>query len=112
MPAWNATYQIRDFASRIQNLRAMDEKNEQLPILKMDKQTWKISGNGTIDVAYDIFWDEPGPFASQLNTVHAFMNLAEILVYVPDRRSDGAAFVMDWESVPKNWNATIFSPQS
>jgi predicted metalloprotease with PDZ domain len=107
MPAWNATYQIRDFASRIQNLRATDEKNDRLPISKVDKQTWKVSGNGTIDVAYDIFWDEPGPFASQLNSVHAFMNLAEILLYSPDRRHEGASFIMDWESVPKNWNATM-----
>jgi predicted metalloprotease with PDZ domain len=107
MPTWNATYQIRDFASRIQNLRATDETNDGLPVSKVDKQTWKISGNGTIDVAYDIFWDEPGPFASQLNSVHAFMNLAEILMYAPDRRSEGVAFTMNWESVPRNWNATM-----
>ncbi len=93
MPAWNATYQIRDFASRIQNLQAIDENKKQLPIVKVDKQTWRIAGTGkTIDVAYEIFWDDPSPFGSQLNSTHAFMNLAEILVYVPDRRSEVTAF--------------------
>ena len=107
MAAWNATYQIRDFASRIQNLRATNEKTERLPISKIDKQTWKVSGDGTINVTYDIFWDEPGPFASQLNSVHAFMNLAEILLCVSDHRGEKVAFSMDWDSVPKNWNSTM-----
>ena len=107
MAAWNATYQIRDFASRIQNLRATDEKNEQLRIEKLDKQTWRVSGGKTIDVTYDIFWDEPGPFASQLNTSHAFMNLAEILLYVPDHRREWTTITMEWESVPPNWKTSM-----
>lgn len=88
MPAWNATYQIRDFAARIQDMRASDEKGERLPISKLDKQTWQISGSGKIAVTYAILWDESSPFASQLNTTHAFLNLAEILVYVPERRKE------------------------
>jgi predicted metalloprotease with PDZ domain len=100
MPAWNATYQIRDFASRIQNLRATDENKNQLLIAKTNKQTWRITGTAKIvDVAYEIFWNEAGPFASQLNSTHVFMNLAEILVYVPDRRSEVTALVL---SVPSN----------
>jgi len=88
MPAWNATYQIRDFASRIQNLSAKGENKKRLPIEKLDKQTWNISGSNSVEVEYEIFWDDPGPFASQLNSTHAFMNLAEILAYIPDRRTE------------------------
>jgi predicted metalloprotease with PDZ domain len=101
MPAWNATYQIRDFASRIRNLHASDKDGNQLPTKKIDKQTWVISGNSQVEVKYDIFWDEPGPFASQLNSIHAFMNLAEILVFVPDRRNEetGISLVV----TPPNW---------
>ena len=47
MPAWNATYQIRDFASRIENLHATDKDAKQLAIKKIDKQTWIISGATT-----------------------------------------------------------------
>jgi len=102
MPAWNATYQIRDFASRIQNLRATDKDAKQLPVKKIDKQTWIISGSTQIEVAYEIFWDEPGPFASQLNSIHAFMNLAEILAYVPVRRNEqtGISLVV---ATANNW---------
>jgi predicted metalloprotease with PDZ domain len=102
MPAWNATYQVRDFAARIQNLHATDKDTKQLPINKIDKQTWIIFGGPQVEVDYDSFWDEPGPFASQLNSTHAFMNLAEILVYVADRRSEmvGLSFRAN---IPPNW---------
>jgi predicted metalloprotease with PDZ domain len=101
MPAWNATYQIRDFASRIQNLHATDKDGNQLQAKKTDKQTWVVSGSSQVEVRYDIFWDEPGPFASQLNSIHAFMNLAEILAYVPNRRNEETGISLT--VTPPNW---------
>jgi predicted metalloprotease with PDZ domain len=94
MPAWNATYQIRDFASRVQNLVAYTGICGPglslcvLPVAKLDKQTWRVTGEGNVSLEYSIFWDEPGPFASQVNSDHAFLNLAEVLVYVPSRRGE------------------------
>jgi len=109
MPAWNATYQIRDFASRIQNFGASTgpyDKLEPIPITQLDKETWRITGDGSITVKYSIFWDEPGPFASQLNTSHAFLNLAEVLVYVRDRRSEDIHLVFGLSAAPPNWWVT------
>ena len=62
----------------------------------LDKQTWRDSAgercqpgdHNSFDIRYSIQWDDPGPFNSQLNDHHAFMNLAEILMYVPDRRAE------------------------
>src|SRR5580765_1866006 len=34
MPAWNATYQIRDFSSRMMQVSARDDAGKPLPILK------------------------------------------------------------------------------
>jgi predicted metalloprotease with PDZ domain len=107
MPAWNATYQIRDFSSRIQNFRATDEEKKPLQIEELDKQTWKVLiGKKALTVAYEIFWDEPGPFASQLNASHAFMNFAEILVYVPDRRSERVEVGIG-ANVPQDWGVEV-----
>ena len=87
MPAWNALYQIRDFASHVQEVTAFSGATK-LPVEKIDKQTWRIRGSGEITVRYATYWDDPGPFGTQLNSHHAFINPAMILMYVPDRRAE------------------------
>ncbi len=115
MPAWNATYQIRDFASRIQDFRAYsdtgsNETNERLAIAKLDKQTWRVTCNGSMFLKYSIFWDDPGPFASQINTIHAFLNLAEVLVYVPDRRKEDTSLTLFFGEALRLWNIATPMP--
>ena len=87
IPAWNALYQIRDFSSHIQRVEAF-AGTAKAPIEKVDKQTWRVTGQGTITVHYATYWDDVGPFATQLNGEHAFINPAMILFYVPDRRGE------------------------
>ena len=48
----------------------------------------RSSRQNSVAIRYSIEWDDPGPFSSQLNAHHAFINLAEILMYVPDRRAE------------------------
>ncbi|MGB2899090.1 MAG: PDZ domain-containing protein [Candidatus Acidiferrum sp.] len=100
MPAWNALYQIRDFSDRVQQVEAF-VGSERAPIEKVDKQTWRIRGNGTIKIQYGVYWDEVGPFASQLNSEHAFINPAMILLYVANRRSEAVHIAMP--DVPELW---------
>jgi predicted metalloprotease with PDZ domain len=112
IPAWNALYQIRDFSSHVQQVEVRQgatqlgsrPSSDTAPsIEKIDKQTWRITGNGTVVVRYASYWDEPGPFASQLNREHAFINPAMILMYVPGRRSEQVEFGSD--DVPEVWSA-------
>jgi len=105
MPAWNALYQIRDFSSHMMQVSATDEEGHPLPMRKLDKQTWTVSGNGTVTVSYPILWDEPGPFASQLNLDHAFLNFAMLLLYVPDRRTEDTKVAFD--DVPEGWRVAV-----
>ncbi len=100
MPAWNALYQIRDFSERVQRVVAF-AGSERAPIEKIDKQTWRIRGDGAIKIQYAIYWDEVGPFASQLNSEHAFINPAMILFYVANRRSEAVHIAMP--DVPELW---------
>ena len=112
MPAWNTLYQVRDFAYRIRDVHEVDAANgsaHTLLPLKLDKQTWRIDRGGPaanrpheIKLAYSILWDDPGPFNSQLNVHHAFVNLAEILMYVPSRRSEDTEIAFD--DLPAGWN--------
>ena len=105
MPAWNALYQIRDFSSHITQVAAKDDEGHPLPLRKLDKQTWTVEGNGTVTVTYPIYWDEPGPFSSQLNPDHAFLNFAMVLFYVPDRRAEDTRVA--FEDVPEGWRVAV-----
>ena len=102
MPAWNTLYQIRDFSSHVQQVEAF-EGPQKASLEKVDKQTWRIRGTGTITVTYVTYWDEPGPFATQINSEHAFINPAMILFYVPERRSESVN--LNIPNPPDNWKA-------
>ena len=101
IPAWNALYQIRDFSSHIQHVEASAGSAKALTE-KVDKQTWRVTGRGTVTVRYATYWDETGPFATQLNGEHAFINPAMILLYVPERRGEEVQVALS--DVPGAWN--------
>jgi len=111
IPAWNALYRIRDFAYRVRDVTALCPSLEPVraSVRKLDKQTWQIAlaspcqpgDHNTFEIHYSIEWNDPGPFNSQLDSSHAFMNLAEILMYVPDRRAEDTSVAFD--NVPNGW---------
>jgi predicted metalloprotease with PDZ domain len=101
MPAWNALYQIRDFSSRIQQLTA-ESNSKVLAVEKLDKLTWRTRADGTVTVRYAILWDSPGPFASQLNEEHAFINPAMVFLYVPKRRAEDISLTI--RDLPDRWD--------
>ena len=101
MPAWNALYEIRDFSSRIQRVEAL-AGSQPLEIEKLDKLSWRIHGDGTVTVRYAIYWDSPGPFASQLNEEHAFINPAMVFMYIPSRRDESIFLAL--QDIPSRWN--------
>jgi predicted metalloprotease with PDZ domain len=107
IPAWNALYQIRDFSSHIQQVEAFYGTTK-APIQKEDKQTWRILGQGTITIKYATYWDETGPFATQLNGEHAFINPAMILMYVVNRRSEDVQLALP--DVPRPWRIASATP--
>ena len=107
MAAWDALYEIRDFSSHVQRVTAVADGRE-AAIEKLDKLTWRVRANGTVKVSYDTFWDDPGPFSSQLNPEHGFINPAMVLLYVPGRRTEKATVSL--RDVPPEWNVASASP--
>jgi predicted metalloprotease with PDZ domain len=114
LPAWNALYQVRDFAYRVRDVRVGKSATSAPPVVpyKLDKQTWRILASaavdGSIEIEYSISWDEAGPFNSQLNTHHAFVNFAEVLMYVPDRRAENIE--VKFADVPSDWKSIAELP--
>jgi predicted metalloprotease with PDZ domain len=117
IPAWNALYQVRDFGYRVRDVRVATASG-QLQLYKLDKQTWQFGHDsgaaanpGTRDLilTYSIQWDDAGPFNSQLNAHHAFVNFAEVLMYGPARRNEGVS--VEFVDVPAGWRiATALAP--
>jgi predicted metalloprotease with PDZ domain len=98
---WNALYQVRDFVQYVNWVKA-NSAGTALPIHKLDKTTWQIEGAqaGTI-VEYEIFADDPGPYGAQINSSHAFLNLAEILMYPVGGRA--LPIELKFTDVPTGW---------
>jgi predicted metalloprotease with PDZ domain len=110
LPVWNALYQVRDFAQYVNWLHAKDRAGHTLTVLKLDKSRWQIAGtqNGAI-VDYQIFVDSPGPFGAQFNSHHAFLNLAQVLMYPVDARNGPMA--VGFSQAPPGWHvATPLMP--
>jgi predicted metalloprotease with PDZ domain len=103
LPVWNALYQVRDFAQYVNWVRAKDRAGHALSVRKLDKSRWQITAaQGGAIVDYQIFVDSPGPFGAQLNSHHAFFNLAQVLMYSAEARS--GPMVVRFSHVPETWH--------
>ena len=110
LPVWNALYQVRDFAQFVNWIRAKDRAGRPLAVTALDKSRWQVEGAavGAV-VEYQIFVDSSGPFGAQFNSHHAFLNLAQILMYPVDARN--APMVVRFKQVPEGWHiATPLAP--
>lgn len=102
LPVWNALYQVRDFPQYVLSVHARTADGRQLPVHKIDKDTWRVNGaEAGLEFEYDIYADEPGPYGAQLNLGHAFFNLAEILMYPVDGRDSPATIT--FTDIPAGW---------
>ena len=122
LPAWNSLYQIRDFAYRVEQVSARGRAEKpagqvSLMVTKVDKQTWRIGVPddpsdsrplSALQIDYEVYWDEAGPFSSQLNAHHAFVNPGDILFYVPDRRSEDVQVA--FTDLPAGWKIAMELP--
>ncbi len=108
MPAWNATYLIRDFAERVEDVRA-SQSGRPLAVWALTDHSWQITGQGTVEIRYRVYWNSPGPFSTQLNDHHAFINFAEILFYVPTRRNEPSE--VEFSGMPSDWRVAIELPR-
>lgn len=102
LPVWNALYQVRDFSQYVNWVRARTPSGRVLEVRKVDKSRWQVlRAEGGAFVEYEIFADARGPFGAQLNSHHAFLNLAEVLMYPVDLRA--RASIVEFRDSPEGW---------
>ena len=111
LPVWNALYQVRDFSQYMNWIRAEDLGGHALTLTQLNPSRWKVTGSVSgARIEYEMFCDDPGPFGAELNSHHAFFNLAELLVYVEDARSIPQQ--IEFTSLPVGWRiATALVPE-
>jgi predicted metalloprotease with PDZ domain len=102
LPVWNALYQIRDFSQYVNWVRAKDRSGKELAVREVNESLWQVDGaKGGAVVDYQIYADSPEPFGAQLNSHHAFFNLAQILMYPVDVRN--VPMDVRFNQVPDGW---------
>jgi predicted metalloprotease with PDZ domain len=100
-PAWNALYQIRDFVRHVQDLRATCD-GAPLDLAPVDVNTWQSGDRECreLEAGYDVYANEESVFSAILNDQHAFLNLAQVLFYVPAQRDRRVAVAF---LLPEGW---------
>lgn len=102
LPVWTSLYQVRDFSQNIDWVKATSSSGRPLPLRKLDKSRWRVSGteNGAA-ISYEIFCDQGTPYDAQLNEHHAFFHWAEILMYPVTERN--SPLQVRFTDVPSDW---------
>lgn len=106
LPVWNALYQVRDFAQYINWIRAKTRAGQPIEVREISDSRWRIdnAADGAI-VEYQVYADVAGPFGAQLNSHHAFFNLAEILMYPVDGRT--SPLTLHFSQLPSPWRIAM-----
>lgn len=106
MPAWNATYQLRDFAQHILDITAR-QGGRDLPLRKSSLTRWRApcAEDTPVTVRYQIAAERPGPFGAYVDSSRAALNLAQVLLYPLDARQE--PFTLRFANVPKSWKAAL-----
>jgi predicted metalloprotease with PDZ domain len=102
LPVWNALYQVRDFSQYVNWVRARSSSGQNLPVEQFDKTTWRVEGTSVgATVEYEVAAELPGPYGAELNTQHAFLNLAEVLMYSSEARHSPVE--VSFRDLPNSW---------
>lgn len=111
LPVWNALYQVRDFSQYVNGVRAKNKSGQVLPVTLVDKSRWRVTGTAQgAEIEYEILANSPEPFGAQLNTEHAYFNLAQVLMYPVDQRS--TPIQLEFTDIPAGWRAVAALPGS
>jgi predicted metalloprotease with PDZ domain len=85
MPVWTpGSYLVREFERNVQDFTAKDAAGQPLKWEKTNKNTWKVTTNGSRDwhAYYRVYANELSVRTSELNSSHAYWNSANLLMYL------------------------------
>lgn len=85
MPVWApGSYLVREFSRNVENFKAFDNNENELPVVKINKNTWRIASNQqkNVTVSYKVYANEVSVRTSVLNTSHGFVSGTSVFMYI------------------------------
>jgi predicted metalloprotease with PDZ domain len=109
IPAWNCLYQIRDFAKSVEDVTGECD-GQPADLDRVDLNTWRGPNRSCADLTlrYAVLANEDGPFDSELNAHHSFLNLAMLLFYLPHERNRAVQIAFQ---LPEGWKWASLLPE-
>ncbi|SKB58731.1 Predicted metalloprotease, contains C-terminal PDZ domain [Parapedobacter luteus] len=85
MPVWTpGSYLVREYSKNVESFEACDENGAQLPVTKINKNTWRISSDkrSQVVVNYRVYGFEVSVRTNFIDDAHAFLSPAATFMYV------------------------------
>ena len=78
-------YAVHEFAKNVYNVKAVDSKGNELIVTRSDPHQWNIANHdGTVKVTYTLFGNRGDGTYSQIDEMHAHLNIPETFMYAID----------------------------
>ena len=108
IPAWNATYQIRDFSQYVHQFEAQTPQGTALRVHKTRPSRWRVDAEAAgerIRLRYRVLADRPGPFGALAEAQRVILNLGQVLVYPLDTRDTPCT--LQFLHHPEHWKTAV-----
>lgn len=88
LPRWiPGSYLLRDFAKHLQNLSAIDNDGNPIPLYRTSVSTWSLTARaGSVRVSYQVYAFDQSVRSCYVNARYAFINPASMALYVEEWR--------------------------
>ena len=109
LPVWTpGSYLVREHQRHVDGLRAQGEGRD-LPVEKVDKQTWRVRPQGarTVRICYRLHCFELTVRTNHVDGTHAFLNPSASAAFVVGRESEACSVRLQ---MPPGWRAWAALP--
>src|SRR5438874_10907343 len=106
-PVWTpGSYLIREHQRHVDGFSASDDSGRELPVEKIDKQTWRVRCEGArrVRVSYRLGCFELTVRTNHVDPTHAFLNPAATCAYVSGREGERCTVKT---VLPAGWQAWV-----
>lgn len=105
LPNWRTgKYKLLDLASGLRDFKAFDAEGQALPVVKIDKSTWRVtlSRPTAVTVRYEVYANRLAERVHHIDDSHAFLDASGVFVYAEPFRSKPLKVTLD---VPAGWES-------